>query len=91
MQRKLRVELASLPYVLLTDHNTYTLMLITLCSVHQMPTFHVYNSKSPSPGHDYAEMRGAAPKKLEVSVGYFEPILVVIYLGFFYSNSSMIR
>jgi len=30
-----------------------------------MPTFHVYNSKSPSPGHDYAEMRGAAPKKLE--------------------------
>ncbi|KIM82320.1 hypothetical protein PILCRDRAFT_820709 [Piloderma croceum F 1598] len=30
-----------------------------------MPTFHAYNSKSPNPGHDYAEMRGAVPKKLE--------------------------
>ena len=58
-------------------------MLITLFSVYQMPTFRAYNSKKPVPGHDYAEMRGAIPKKLEVRVNYFEPILVLIYFGLF--------
>lgn len=40
-------------------------------SDHQMPTFRAYNAKNANPVTGYAELMGAAPAKLEVSIDYF--------------------